>query len=150
MEWHFGHNCRHFIPVLLKCRTLVESYEARADLRSERLVDTPELLLYVGGTAEAALARIRSGEINAKRQKSGRLSFVVPGAWANDDCFLKASGGQCLYFEPHGGLRITCIDDIERLEPIHQNTALVPTQEEIELFEREVVKVLNVAEAGVE
>jgi hypothetical protein len=93
MEWHFGHNCQRFIPTLQKCRKLIENYSARADLRSDRWVEMPELLLYVGGTREALLTRIRSGEITAQRQKTGPLLFKVSGSWDYDDCFLKANGG---------------------------------------------------------
>jgi hypothetical protein len=150
MDWHFGHNCRRYIPGLEKCRTLIENYGARAELLSERWVETPELLLYVGESSQAVLARISAGEIATKRQKSGRLLFKVRGAWAYDDCFLKASGGKCLYYEPHGGPRIICIEDIKRFSPIHPNTGLASLQAQIAMFEREVVNAVNVADADFE
>lgn len=49
------------------------------------------------------IGQIAAGEIKVKPQKDGKIMFQVSSAWQWDDCPLASNGGQCFYFEPHGG-----------------------------------------------
>ena len=48
MDWQFGYNCTHFVPMLNKCRVLIDRYNQRADLLADRWLMTKEVLVYAG------------------------------------------------------------------------------------------------------
>ena len=56
MEWHFGHNCKHFVPTLGKCRVFITRYKQRADLMAEGYVDRGEDAVELAETALPAAA----------------------------------------------------------------------------------------------
>lgn len=138
MEWHFGYNCRHYIPALQKCRKLIDNYGKRADLVEQKWLSARELLLYLGLSRDALFAQIETCKIKVKVQKDGKLTFGLFGAWQYDDCFSKSSGGQCLYYEPHGGMKISCLADLTNIKAEHPNAATEPNEAEIRAFEADV------------
>ncbi len=145
MEWHFGYNCRYFIPALQKCRKLIDNYVKLADLVEQKWLSARELILYLDLSRDALLEQIKLGKIKAKAQKDGKLTFGVFSAWQYDDCFNKCSGGQCLYYEAHNGKKISCLADLNTINTDHPNAALAPTEPDISAFERDVRDVISPA-----
>jgi hypothetical protein len=131
MECHFGYNCKHYLPALNKCRVLIDNYRKRADLVEQKLLSTQDLLIYLNLPNEELIGQIAVGEIKTKPQKDGRVIFQVSSAWQWDDCPLASNGGQCFYFEPHDGKKITCLIQLKGLEAEHPNLKNVPSEEDI-------------------
>jgi len=138
MEIEFGWNCRCFVPTLQKCRVLIENYSARKDLLEQRWLSTPELLVYLSATQDEILTRILAGEIAAKRQKDGKLLFGISAPWSYDDCYLRGSGGVCLYYKPHAGPKIAFVEQIKQMNVEHPNATAAPTSADVARFEAEV------------
>jgi|WetSurMetagenome_2_1015567.scaffolds.fasta_scaffold18864_3 hypothetical protein len=143
MEWHFGYNCRYYLPTLGKCRVLIDNYASRKDLLEQKWLSTQELLVYSRLSNEELVERIVSGEISARQQKDGKLKFIVLVAAQFDDCPLADAGGQCLYFEMHEGKRISCLIELPALRGEHPNLRDVPSQADITVFEGRVLKALG-------
>jgi hypothetical protein len=141
MECHFGYNCKHYLPALNKCRVLIDNYRKRADLVEQKLLSTQDLLIYLNLPSEELIGQIAVGEIKTKPQKDGKVMFQVSSAWQWDDCPLASNGGQCFYFEPHDGKKITCLIQLKGLEAEHPNLKDVPSEEDIRIFERKAIEV---------
>jgi hypothetical protein len=140
MEWHFGHNCRHYLPTLSKCRILIDKYRARKDLLAKKEFSTQDLLVYLNLSADELLRKIAPGHINATRLKNGKWTFTVSVPWQYDDCGLASTGGRCLYFEAHSGKPISCIAELETAPREHPNCRNVPSEEDVKACERELLK----------
>jgi hypothetical protein len=167
MEWHFGYNCKHFLPLraraaaddgvpvrgpdrkgqppFQKCRKLIDSYRMRDDLIEQKWLDARELFVYVGLSREELLRQIASGEIKTKLQKDGKATFGVSTSWRYDDCFLATSGGQCLYFEKHHGKTISYLTELKSLDTDHPNVVLTPSEEDLRAFEDYVIRIIGAA-----
>jgi hypothetical protein len=138
MRWHFGHNCKHFLPTLGKCRILIENYRKQEDLVEQAWLSTEDLLVYLNTSVDDVLEGVSAGRIKVKRQKNGKLLFGVLLAAKYDTCFHKDSGGQCLYFAAHNGDAISCIADLRRLKPEHPNMRLLPTALDVSSLENAI------------
>jgi hypothetical protein len=152
MEWHFGYNCKNFLPIraraagqppFQKCRELIDSYRKRNDLVEQKWLNAPELFVYLNLSKEELLRQITSGEIRTRLQKDGRVAFCVSAAWQYDDCLLASSGGQCLYFEKHNGKTISCLAQLESLDAEHPNAILTPSEADIRTFEDDVIRIVG-------
>lgn len=143
MEWHFGHNCKHYLPSLNKCRVLIDNYRRRADLVEIKQLSARDLLTYLGLANDEITGQIVTGEIKVKPQKTGRVMFQVSAAWQWDDCPLVEDGGQCFYYEPHDGRKITCLMELKGLEGDHPGLKNLPSEEEIATFERKAIEATN-------
>lgn len=149
MELHFGYNCKHFLPALGKCRTLIDERRTRKELVEPKWLTTRELLIYLNLSQRELLRQIASGEIKTKLQKDGKVTFGVSAAWHYDDCFLASGGGQCLYFEAHRGKTISCLAELEGLEAEHTNCTSAPSRSDVKIFEDGVLKIIGTpAETG--
>lgn len=143
MEWHFGHNCRHYLPSLKKCRVLIDNYRRRPDLAEMKQLSARDLLTYLGLSHEEVMGQISTGEIEVKLQKTGRVLFQVASAWRWDACPLVEDGGQCLYYAPHDGKKISCLMDFRDSGYDHPNRKNLPSEEQIESLERRAVEAAN-------
>jgi hypothetical protein len=144
MEYHFGYNCKHYIPTLNKCRVLVDNYRKRADLVEQKWLSTQDLLIYLNLPNEELIGQIATGEIKTRPRKDGTAMFGVSSAWRWDDCPLVSNGGQCFYFDPHDGKKITCLMELKGIEADHPNLRNVPSEEDIRTFERKVIEISTV------
>lgn len=135
MEWHFGQNCANYLPSLNKCRILIDMRSQRAELTEDKWLDPRDILVYMGCSADDLIDSVQTGKVGVKRLKNGRLLFRVSAAWEWDDCPLGDAGGQCMYFEPHGGQRISCLKDLERDHTQHPNVELIPSDDAIRRIE---------------
>jgi hypothetical protein len=139
MEWQFGYNCRHYLPTINKCRILINDYGTREDLLELKWLDTGELLTYIDLPRAELIERIRTKKIQMKPcMKSKSLKYGVRVASEYDGCFLEKNGGQCLYFAPHGDKKISCLLDLNDPSHKHPNYQNVPSEQEINDFEKEV------------
>ncbi len=143
MEWHFGHNCKHYLPSLKKCRVLIDNYRKRADLVEMKQLNARDLIAYLGLPHEEVIGQVSTGEIAVKPQKTGKVLFRVASAWRWDECPLVEDGGQCLYYEPHDGKKISCLIDLKGLETDHPNLKNLPSEQEIVTFERKAIEATN-------
>src|SRR4051812_36161473 len=99
MEWHFGYNCKFFLPMRVrkaadddlqvcdprdaenrehngqrpfqKCRRLINAYRLRSDLIEQRWLNTAELFVYLNLSNDELLRQIAAGEIIARIKKNG-------------------------------------------------------------------------------
>jgi hypothetical protein len=101
------------------------------------------LLAYFGASGTELLSKVAVREIEAKRQKDGKPMFGISAPWSFDDCFLRASGGLCLYYQAHNGPQISCIEQLHHPPPTHPNCIAAPTQAEIMAFEQAVAERLT-------
>lgn len=143
MEWHFGHNCKHYLPTLNKCRVLIDNYRKRPDLIERKLLSARDLLAYLSLPHEKVIEQIVAGEIKTKQQKSGKMMFQIPCAWQWDNCPLVSDGGQCFYFEPHDGKKITCLAELKDLESEHPSLESMPSEEEVRAFELRAIEAVG-------
>lgn len=143
MGWHFGYNCKNYLPTLSKCRVLIDLYMTRADLVSGKWLSTQDLLVYLNSSHEELVEQISKGDIKTRLKKDGSAMFQVSSSWAWDDCPLARTGGTCLHFESHDGEKIRCIMDLDDLEARHPNLKDVPLEEDVKLFEGRVADVLG-------
>ena len=148
MEWHFGHNCTYYLPTMNKCRILVDKYRKRVDLLDQMWLTTEKMMVYLNIPTEQLVKEIAAGDIKVQTKKNGQLSFLVSGAWQYDDCPLAHTGGQCFYFQPHQGQKISCIRECTRLENDHPDCQRSPSQHDIENLERQVTEAIRKAENG--
>lgn len=137
MEWHFGHNCKHFVPTLGKCRVFITRYKQRADLMADKWLKTRDFLVYTGSSPDELVAQVERGEVEAKRIKAPRnpeqdgfWRIRQRCSWDWDNCALSDTGGYCVFFDLHGGERIACIADLRHLETEHPNMVKVPPADE--------------------
>jgi len=143
VEWHFGYNCRHFVPTLGKCRVLIERYNRRADLLAQKKeLKARDILVYSDWSPKELLARVDRGEVQARKLKKsssagkdGSWRFQLRCSWGWDDCALQGCGGQCIHFEAHDGEKITCLMELRHLGAEHPNMAKVPSDEDVRLVE---------------
>ena len=140
MECHFGYNCKHYLPTLNRCRELIDNYRKRPDLLEQVWLSAQDLLVYFNLTSEELILQIRKREIKSKLKKDGKAMFQISSAWQWDDCPLANAGGQCFYFAPHEGEKISCLVELEGLGAEHPNFRNVPSEEDIKAVEREVIK----------
>lgn len=143
MELEFGYNCKYFLPTLGKCRKLIDSRRDRKDLAEQRWLSAQDLLVYRNTSNEELVRQITSGEIKAKVQNDGKVTFGVSAPWQYDDCFLANGGGACLYFEPHQGKAISCLAELKGLAAGHPNYSSVPSEADVRAFEDRVLKILG-------
>ena len=143
MEYHFGYNCKLYLPTLNRCRILIDNYRKRPDLVEQKWLSAQDLLVYLNLTNEELIEQISRGEIKTKLQKDGKAMFRVSSAWQWDDCPLSNAGGQCFYFEPHEGKKISCLVELKGLEAEHPNFKNVPSEEDIRVVESEVIKAIG-------
>ena len=136
MDWHFGYNCRHYIPTLGKCRVLIVRYNKRADLLADKWLDTRDILLYTECSPQELIGQVKRGEVEARYvKKDGSWKFRTRCPWAWDNCALSDTGGQCFYFEPHDGKKITCLMDLRQLDAEHPNLEKVPSDDDVRIVE---------------
>ena len=102
-----------------------------------------DLLLYLNLPHEEVIRQITTGEIKAKQQKSGKIMFQVSCAWQWDNCPLVSDGGQCFYFEPHDGKKITCLAELKGLEAEHPSLKSIPSEEEARAFELRAIEAVG-------
>jgi len=143
MPLEFGYNCAHYLPTLSKCRKLIDSYRERRDLLEQKWLSAREVLTYLDETGDRICTRIASGEIKIKRQKDGKLLFGVRVPAQYDDWYNANSGGVCLYYQPHSGLKISCIEDIRKLHVNHPNAQMIPSDDVVETLEAAVLTRIN-------
>jgi hypothetical protein len=148
MDWEFGYNCQRYLPTLGKCRVLIDLRRQRADLIEAKWLDTCTLLVYTGYSPEDLINQVETGQVGVKRLKNGRLLFQVPASWEWDDCPLSDAGGQCLYFEAHGGHQIACLRDLDNLQADHPNMQSVPSDAVISNVEGHFAHIPAGSEAG--
>lgn len=130
MEYQFGYNCKNYLPSLKKCRVLIDEYRKQPDLVEQKLLSAQDLLIYLNLTKEELIGQIKRGEIKSASQ-SGRAIFRISSAWQWDDCPLSNAGGQCSYFEPHEGKKISCLVELKDLEAEHPNFKNVPSEDDV-------------------
>ncbi len=130
MEYQFGYNCKNYLPSLKKCRVLIDDYRKQPDLVEKKLLSAQDLLIYLNITKDELIGQINRGEIKSTSQ-SGKATFRIPSAWQWDDCPLSNAGGQCFYFEPHEGKKISCLVELKDLEAEHPNLKNVPSEDDI-------------------
>lgn len=142
MEWHFGYNCKNFVPTFGKCRVLIDLYNKRPDLTADKWLKTRDFLVYWEHSAQELIDQVMRGEVETKKVKKpknpeedGYWRFRMRCSWAWDDCALAATGGMCMYFEPHDGKKISCIADIRHLDAEHPNMEKVPSDNDVRLVE---------------
>ena len=140
MEYHFGHNCQYYLPILNKCRILIDNYRRREDLVELKWLNTRDLLTYLNLPYEELLRQITTDEIKFKQQKNGIIMFQVLCAWQWDDCPLVSNAGRCFYFESHNGEKITYLIELKSLKPEHPNLKNIPSEEDINTFERKAIE----------
>ena len=140
MEWHFGYNCTYYLPILGKCRILIDNYRNREDLVEQKWLNAKELLIYLGLPNNELIQQMASGEIKVKLPKDSKIMFGVLVAWQYDNCPLANAGGQCFYFESHNGNTISCLMELRGLEDEHPNSKSIPTEEEVKAFESTVIQ----------
>lgn len=140
MGWHFGHNCAHYLPTLGKCRVLIDEYRKRADLVAKKPLSARDILIYLNLPPEEIARQVATGEIKAERQKTGKIVFHVSTAWQWDDCPLANGGGQCLYFKPHDGQKITRLMDLGKVQHDHPNLKNLPSEENVRTLERKTIE----------
>lgn len=134
--WHFGFNCRNFLPTLGKCRVLHDLYSRRSYLLSGKWITSEDLLVYLALATDEVLRLISNGEIGIKRLKAdGSPRFLVRAPWAWDACPLVKDGGRCFDFEAHEGEKISCLEDLYLRDLKHPNLGAVPTPGDIAAFE---------------
>jgi hypothetical protein len=145
MDWQFGYNCKHFLPTLDKCRKLIDDYRPRQELKEFRnMIKTEELLAYSNLTNDDLVRQIASGEIKVQRlKKDGTLKFGLSTSWSYDDCPLAHAGGQCIDFAPHQGTLISCLAERNDIGQEHPNTATLPSNEDVAVFEKEVIRTMG-------
>ena len=59
MKYHFGHNCKHYLPTLNKCRILIDNYRRREDLVEQKWLSTQDLLIYLNLPHEELIKQIK-------------------------------------------------------------------------------------------
>lgn len=144
MEYYFGFNCRHYLPTLGKCRILIEKYRQREDLVEKKWLNTQDVMVYLNLTVADLIGQVKSEEIDAKRQKDGKLMFQVLSAWQWDDCPSANAGGQCFYFEPHDGLKILCLAELRNIDrDQHPNMEMIRSEDEVKLAENEIIRMIG-------
>jgi len=139
MEWHFGYNCKHYLPSQNKCRILIDCYRRRPELVEPKWLSAQDVLVYLNLSNEELIRQIINGEIKTKPQKNGRLMFQILAAWEWDNCPLASAGGQCLYF----GEKISCLINLEGLDAERRNRKNIPSEEDIRVVESEVIKAIG-------
>jgi len=142
MEWHFGYNCKHYLPTLNRCRILIDNYRGREDLVEQKWLNLQDVLVYLNLSNEELIRQITTGEIKAKPQQDGKIMFQVSSAWQWDDCPLANAGGQCFYFESHDGEKISCLAELRNIKEEHPNTKTIP-KEEIRVLESEIIRTIG-------
>jgi hypothetical protein len=143
MEWHFGYNCKHYLPTLNKCRILIDSYRERKDLIELKWLNLKDVLAYLNLSNAELFRRITIKEIKAKLQKDEKIIFQVSCAWQWDDCPLGQAGGQCLYFEPHTGRKISFLAELRNIKKEdHPNNKTI-TDKEIEILESQITQAIG-------
>lgn len=146
MDWHFGYNCTHFVPTLAKCSVLIDRYNQRADLLADKWLNTREVLVYTGWPRQELMDQVKKGEVQTKivekpknPETDGYWRFLTRCSWDWDNCALSDTGGQCFFFEPHDGEKITCLMDLRHWDAEHPNMANVPTDDDVKLIEGQLV-----------
>jgi len=136
MGWHFGYNCRHWVPTLGKCRVMIARDNKRADLLADKWLKTREMLVYAEWSPQELFDRVKTGEVEATYvKKDSSWKFRTRCSWAWDNCALSNTGGQCFCFEPHDGEEIACLADLRDLDAEHPNMVRVPSDEDVKLIE---------------
>jgi len=144
MEWHFGYNCKHYLPTSNRCRILIDNYRSREDLLEYKWLNTKDTIIYLNLSNEELIRKITTSEIKVKLQKDGKIMFQILSAWKWDDCPLANAGGQCFYFQSHEGKKISYLFDLKKLEVFkHPNLKNIPSEEDIRIFESEVIKIIG-------
>lgn len=141
MEYYFGYNCRHYLPTLNRCRILIEKYRQREDLVEKKWLNAHDVMVYLNLTGDDLIKQVKSKEINVKQQKDGKLMFQILSAWQWDDCPSANAGGQCFYFEPHDGQKISCLADLRNIDrDQHPNMKMIPSEDDLEFVENKIIK----------
>ena len=144
MEYYFGYNCKHYIPTLTRCRILIDKYRQRKDLVEKKWFNVQDILTYLNLTTDELVKQVASGEIEAKRQKDGKLKFQVLSAWQWDDCHSSNAGGQCFYFEPHDGEKISYLAELRSINTAnHPNIPTPLTEDELRMLENKVTQLIG-------
>lgn len=143
MEWHFGCNCKYYLPTMNKCRILIDKYGRRADLLDQMWLSTQKMMLYLNLPHEQLVREITAGNIKVRAQKNGQLVYLVAGAWQYDECPLGDTGGQCWHFHAHPDKKISCIQEGKHLARKFPYCQSAPTEHDVERFESEVSKLIR-------
>jgi len=144
MEWHFGYNCRYYLPSIDRCRILIDKYRQRKDLTEKKWFSAKDAMVYLNLTCNELIKKVKSNEINVKRQKDGKFMFQFLSSWQWDDCPSKDTGGQCFYFEPHDSEKISCIADLRNIDRSkHPNMDIKASEEELKQLENEFIDLIG-------
>jgi len=143
MDLHFGYNCINYLPTMNKCRVLIDNYRTREDLITIKWLSMVDILIYLNLSFEELIKKIKEGDVKVKVQKEGKPVFSCSSAWQYDDCILGNAGGQCYYFKPHNGRRISYLMEMKGIEMMHPNVKSIPSDESIKRFESEIAKFIN-------
>ncbi len=146
MHTEFGYNCKYFLPTIGKCRILIDNYMIREDLSENKWLYLQDLLVYLNISEKELIKRIVDKEIKYKMLKDPKVKFKfmfqITSAWQWDDCPLTNNGGQCIYFEEHGGKKISCLSEQRNTKNKHYNDKAL-TVHEIEKCEAEITNILD-------
>ena len=121
-----------------KCRQLIDDYGRRSDLLEERSLDIQQAMIYTNYSKDELIEHIKSGSIKYKVHKSGKVTIKVKGAWQYDDGSLVDTGGACIDFKPHSGIKISCIQDIILKNIKHPNEKKLPGANEVQTIENTI------------
>ena len=135
----FGYNCKYLLPMWDKCRKAIDDYLNREDLVEEKSLNLKELVVYLNLSKRELIEQIKKKKLKLKRIKVGKLEFKIFAPWEYDECPLANTGGQCYYYKPHEGKKISCIADRELIKEHHPNTKLIPDENELMQLEKEII-----------
>ena len=142
MDWHFGYNCKNYLPTLGKCRVMIARYNKRADLLSDKWLGARDFLLYTDCSPQELMDQVERGEVQTRKvekpknpERDGYWRFLTLCSWDWDGCALSNAGGMCYSFEPHDGEKITCLMELRHLGAEHPNLERVPSDDDVRLLE---------------
>ncbi len=121
MTCQFGYNCKYYLPMWKKCRKLIDKYLLRKNLLEEKWLDIKQAIIYLNLFNEDQLNLIKGNKIKIKRQKEENLRIGILVPWQYDRCGLADSGGECMYFSPHNGKKISYMAELMNIKDKHPN-----------------------------
>lgn len=140
---HFGYNCKLLLPFRDKCRRLAHDYQKKVNLIEEKWISLQDVIIYLDLPLNEMIEQIKTGTIKVKRKKDGETIFGITAAWQYDDCPLVNSGGQCFYYAPHDGEKISCLVDKENLTIQHPNRELIPDSKKLIKYKQGLMEILR-------
>ena len=140
MSYHFGFNCRRFIPNMGKCRQAIDDFKERKELLDHRWVSAREALVYLDVPAAELLERTDVNDIKPVKDGQVAVRIRVEGTWKWDDCPLADTGGQCAFYDEHDGPKITCAMETRQHAGRHPNLASEPSAETVRNVEEILIQ----------